>query len=61
MAREHRVGDLLLMSGEHDCENEGCKNKTNAGIWVGDRWRMTCEDHQAEVQNELRKKGLRGR
>jgi hypothetical protein len=50
---QHRIGDVVRFSDTQTCETAGCGSKTRDRIWMGDRWRYTCEDHQAAVQDEL--------
>jgi hypothetical protein len=61
MAEATPIGSLHLWSDRKPCEAEGCEEETNATIWDGERWRRFCEEHQPVFQNELRRKGLRGR
>ena len=60
MAHEYRNGDLHLFGSKQPCETADCEEETNAAIWIVNRWRWTCEEHQSEVQNDLRQKGMRG-
>jgi hypothetical protein len=50
---QHRIGDVVRFSDEQTCETAGCGRKTRDRIWMGERWRYTCEDHQAGVREEL--------
>lgn len=51
--QQHRIGDVVRFSDTETCETAGCGNKTRERIWMGERWRYTCLDHQAAVQGEL--------
>ena len=51
--QQHRIGDVVRFSDTQTCETAGCGNKTPERIWMGERWRYTCEDHRAAVQEEL--------
>jgi hypothetical protein len=58
--QQYQVGDLVRFSDTQTCETDGCETQTRDRIWMGERWRLTCEEHQWAVQDEIRPERVPG-
>jgi hypothetical protein len=50
---EEKTGSVHAFSTPEPCETGSCRKQTQEAIWMGDRWRYTCEKHKSEIQDEL--------
>jgi hypothetical protein len=57
MAQRRELGEADTFSTPEPCEAGSCKERTQAAIWDGERYRYLCELHRDPFADELREKG----
>ena len=57
MAQRRELGETDTFSTPEPCEAGSCKERTQAAIWDGERYRYLCEQHREPLAEQLRENG----